>query len=137
MRKLVSGLLARARALFVRRTPVANPRTTPTPAPAPLHIAAGAHGFNLVPRAPALSGPCRCPESVQLPLARAPIGAIVVDTVAGGSGRVVEVEPSGMVLVRHPNGFAWRSCTLRPAGPVERLNLLAEDAVRAGGVEGA
>ncbi|MCD9142934.1 hypothetical protein [Streptomyces albireticuli] len=108
-----------------------NSRTTPTPPPTPLYVAAGAHGFNLAPCAPALSDPCDCPESVQVPLTRAPIGALVVDTVAGGSGRVVEVEASGMVLVRHPNGLMWRSCTLRPAGPVERLNLLAADAVHA------
>ncbi|MBB5119489.1 hypothetical protein AF335_28720 [Streptomyces eurocidicus] len=128
MRNPIPALIARARARFTRRTPAVHPHTTP----APLYVAAGAHGFNLISHAPSLPAPCNCPEATQLSVPRALIGDLVVDTVAGGSGRVVEVEPSGLALVQHPNGLTWRSCTLRPAGAVERLNLLAADAVHAG-----
>ncbi|MGW1073036.1 hypothetical protein [Streptomyces sp. NPDC002537] len=33
-----------------------------------------------------------------------------------------------MIRIQHPNGHTWKSCTVRPADPVERLNLLAADA---------
>ncbi|MFI8938072.1 hypothetical protein [Streptomyces syringium] len=36
-----------------------------------------------------------------------------------------------MISVEHPNGYAWKACTVRPANSIERLNLLAADAAQA------
>ncbi|MFF5128278.1 hypothetical protein ACFY41_15315 [Streptomyces syringium] len=58
-------------------------------------------------------------------------GTIVVDTVTGGMGRVRTVAPNGMVSVEHPNGHTWKTCAVRAASSVERLNLLAADAAQA------
>ncbi|MEV6777854.1 hypothetical protein [Streptomyces syringium] len=58
-------------------------------------------------------------------------GAMVVDTVTGGMGRVRSVAANGMISVEHPNGYAWKACTVRPANSIERLNLLAADAAQA------
>ncbi|MEU2512802.1 hypothetical protein [Streptomyces syringium] len=57
-------------------------------------------------------------------------GAMVVDTATGGMGRVRSVA-NGMISVEHPNGYAWKACTVRPANSIERLNLLAADAAQA------
>ncbi|MFI1254199.1 hypothetical protein ACH4U6_10385 [Streptomyces netropsis] len=59
------------------------------------------------------------------------LGAVVVDTVTGGMGRVRTVAPRGMIGVEHPNGHTWKTCAIRAANSVERLNLLAADAARA------
>ncbi|WP_116213414.1 hypothetical protein [Streptomyces olivoreticuli] len=59
------------------------------------------------------------------------IGMFVIDTVTGGAGKVTAVDGNGMISIQHPNGHAWRSCTVRPADRVERLNLLAADALAA------
>ncbi|MFD7235004.1 hypothetical protein ACFWAT_06805 [Streptomyces syringium] len=58
-------------------------------------------------------------------------GTIVVDTVTGGMGRVRTVAPNGMIRVEHPNGHTWKTCAIRAANSVERLNLLAADAAQA------
>ncbi|WP_370420755.1 hypothetical protein AB8O64_21625 [Streptomyces sp. QH1-20] len=58
-------------------------------------------------------------------------GTMVVDTVTGGMGRVRTVDANGMISVEHPNGHAWRTCAVRAASSVERLNLLAADAAQA------
>ncbi|MFI1254183.1 hypothetical protein ACH4U6_10305 [Streptomyces netropsis] len=58
-------------------------------------------------------------------------GTIVVDTVTGGMGRVRTVAPNGMISVEHPNGHTWKTCAIRAANSVERLNLLAADAAQA------
>ncbi|MEU2515031.1 hypothetical protein [Streptomyces syringium] len=59
------------------------------------------------------------------------VGTIVVDTVTGGMGRVRTVAPNGMISVEHPNGHTWKTCAVRAANSVERLNLLAADAAQA------
>ncbi|WKK27794.1 hypothetical protein QZH56_13030 [Streptomyces olivoreticuli] len=75
------------------------------------------------------------PDAVRLATAAERIGigpgSMVIDTVTGGTGRVTAVDGNGMISIQHPNGHAWRSCTVRPADRVERLNLLAADAVAA------
>ncbi|MFF5130878.1 hypothetical protein ACFY41_28645 [Streptomyces syringium] len=58
-------------------------------------------------------------------------GTMVVDTVTGGMGRVRTVDANGMISVEHPNGHTWRTCAVRAASSVERLNLLAADAAQA------
>ncbi|MFD7235666.1 hypothetical protein ACFWAT_10185 [Streptomyces syringium] len=58
-------------------------------------------------------------------------GMMVVDTVTGGMGRVRTVDTNGMISVEHPNGHTWRTCAVRAASSVERLNLLAADAAQA------
>ncbi|MFI8938620.1 hypothetical protein [Streptomyces syringium] len=58
-------------------------------------------------------------------------GTIVVDTVTGGMGRVRTVATNGMISVEHPNGHTWKTCAVRAANSVERLNLLAADAAQA------
>ncbi len=79
-----------------------------------------AHGIDLKPR-----------HQPPAPQEAAVVGTFVVDTVSGGSGRVTAVDGNGMVSIQHPNGHAWRACTVRPADRVERLNLLAADALAA------
>ncbi|MFF7688343.1 hypothetical protein ACFZB6_19595 [Streptomyces syringium] len=59
------------------------------------------------------------------------LGTMVVDTVTGGMGRVRTVDANGMISVEHPNGHTWRTCAVRAASSVERLNLLAADAAQA------
>ncbi|MEU2856029.1 hypothetical protein [Streptomyces syringium] len=59
------------------------------------------------------------------------VGTIVVDTGTGGMGRVRTVAPNGMISVEHPNGHTWKTCAVRAASSVERLNLLAADAAQA------
>ncbi|MBB4888698.1 hypothetical protein FHS38_004769 [Streptomyces netropsis] len=56
---------------------------------------------------------------------------MVVDTVTGGMGRVRTVAANGMISVEHPNGHTWKTCAVRAASSVERLNLLAADAAQA------
>ncbi|MFI1257115.1 hypothetical protein ACH4U6_25505 [Streptomyces netropsis] len=58
-------------------------------------------------------------------------GTMVVDTVTGGMGRVRTVAPNGMISVEHPNGYTWKTCAVRAANSIERLNLLAADAAQA------
>lgn len=59
------------------------------------------------------------------------LGTIVVDTITGGMGRMRTVAPNGMISVEHPNGYTWKTCAIRAANSVERLNLLAADAAQA------
>ncbi|MBP2404563.1 hypothetical protein [Streptomyces syringium] len=58
-------------------------------------------------------------------------GTMVVDTVTGGMGRVRTVGANGMISVEHPNGYTWKTCAVRAANSIERLNLLAADAAQA------
>ncbi|MFF7688338.1 hypothetical protein ACFZB6_19570 [Streptomyces syringium] len=58
-------------------------------------------------------------------------GTMVVDTVTGGMGRVRTIDANGMISVEHPNGYTWKTCAVRDANSIERLNLLAADAAQA------
>ncbi|MGI5530428.1 hypothetical protein ACQEVX_24490 [Streptomyces syringium] len=100
-----------------------------------------AHGIDIRPRqAPGpgmgLRPPAGGSSDIVRPAAEAEAldvapGTIVVDTVTGGTGRVRTVAPNGMVSVEHPNGHTWKTCAIRAANSVERLNLLAADAAQA------
>ncbi|MEV6777849.1 hypothetical protein [Streptomyces syringium] len=139
MRNPIARLFAWTRARFSPSRP--TPRTLTAPAPTPPeprnpHPLDGSltggdsaalwvtpHGIDIRPR-PAARPPV--PEAVGI----AP-GAMVVDTVTGGMGRVRTVGADGMISVEHPNGYTWKTCAVRAANSVERLNLLAADAAQA------
>lgn len=142
MRSFISRWFARVRASFAPGTPGFDGRAddatpvapsvstpglpsacrsrAPQDAPGETYLWVTAHGIDLKPRH-------RPPAPQSVPV----VGMFVVDTVTGGAGRVTAVDGNGMISIEHPNGHTWRSCTVRPADRVERLNLLAADAVAA------
>ncbi|MEV4872449.1 hypothetical protein [Streptomyces syringium] len=137
MRDSIARLFAWVRTPF---SPGGHTPQTPTPTPpeprSPHHLDGALtggdsaalwvtpHGIDIRPR-PATRRP-QVTEAFDI----AP-GTMVVDTVTGGMGRVRSVASSGMISVEHPNGYAWKACTVRPANSIERLNLLAADAAQA------
>ncbi|SPE57506.1 hypothetical protein SNS2_3177 [Streptomyces netropsis] len=149
MRNPIARLFAWMRAPFSSSGHTPQIATVPAPAPTPSeprnpHPLDGSltggdaalwvtpHGIDIrprhSPRPQVAANPGKVVEAEAFDIAP---GTMVVDTVTGGMGRVRTVGANGMISVEHPNGYTWKTCAVRAANSIERLNLLAADAAQA------
>ncbi|MFV8128915.1 hypothetical protein [Streptomyces syringium] len=148
MRNPIPHLFAWMRALFPssRTTPKTPTTLAPTlPEPRSPHPLDGSltggdtaalwvtpHGIDIRPRHAVRSQVAEKPRRVvEIEAFDIAPGTMVVDTVTGGMGRVRSMAANGMISVEHPNGYTWKTCAVRAANSIERLNLLAADAAQA------
>ncbi|MEU2853599.1 hypothetical protein [Streptomyces syringium] len=148
MRNPIARLFAWTRARFSPSRPTPRPPTAPAPMPPEPRIPhpldgsltggetaalwVTPHGIDIRPRQAARPEAAeKVRKASEVEAFGIPPGTMVVDTVTGGMGRVRTVDANGMISVEHPNGHTWRTCAVRAASSVERLNLLAADAAQA------